>query len=50
LTELARACCLIAALNGHGKGSDDLLDGARRLAATTTNFLNSVQPEKFEVT
>jgi len=49
LTELAKACRLIAALKGYGKGSDDLLDAARKLAAVTANLLNSAQPEKLEV-
>jgi len=49
LIELAKACRLIAALKGHSKSSDDLLDAARKLAATTANLLNSAQPNNLKV-
>ena len=49
LTELAKACRMIAALQPHEKGSDDLLNAARRLAAATANLLKASQPENLEV-
>ena len=49
LTELAKACRMIAALRPHEKGSDDLLNAARKLAAATANLLNASQPENLEV-
>jgi len=49
LTELAKACRMIAALQPHEKGSDDLLNAARRLAGATANLLKASQPENLEV-
>ena len=49
LTELAKACRMIAALQPHEKGSDDLLNAARKLAAATANLLKASQPENLEV-
>ena len=49
MTELAKACRMIAALQPHEKGSDDLLNAARRLAAATANLLKASQPENLEV-
>ena len=50
MTELAKACRMIAALQPHEKGSDDLLNAARKLAAATANLLKASQPENLEVT
>ena len=49
MTELAKACRMIAALQPHEKGSDDLLNAARKLAAATANLLKASQPENLEV-
>lgn len=40
---------MIAALQPHEKGSDDLLNAARKLAAATAKLLNASQPENLEV-
>ena len=40
---------MIAALQPHEAGSDDLLNAARRLAGATANLLNASQPENLEV-
>lgn len=49
MTELAKACRMIAALQPYEKGSDDLLNAARNLAAATANLLKASQPENLEV-